>query len=79
MFLKQFEGLIDLNDIAQPLDSFPTFNEFFYRRLRPGSRPVAAPQDPTVAVSAADCRLMAYSSVDQATRFWIKVQGSPEL
>jgi hypothetical protein len=31
-----------------------TFNDFFYRKLKPGARPVADPDDPTTLVSCAD-------------------------
>lgn len=50
-----------------------TFNQFFIRELKPGVRPIAYENNDAVAVSAADCRLMAFNSVDDATRFWIKV------
>ena len=49
-----------------------TFNEFFYRKLKPEARPVEAPADPTRLVSAADCRMMAFETVNEATRLWIK-------
>ncbi|KAH0832848.1 phosphatidylserine decarboxylase-domain-containing protein [Lanmaoa asiatica] len=49
-----------------------TFNEFFYRKLKPGTRPIDSPDDPTRLVSAADCRLMVFETVSEATRLWIK-------
>jgi phosphatidylserine decarboxylase len=49
-----------------------TFNQFFYRRLKPGARPTESPDDPNRLVSAADCRLMAFETVTEATRLWIK-------
>lgn len=52
-----------------------TFNQFFIRELKPGVRPIAYEKNDAVAVSAADCRLMAYNSADDATRFWIKVHS----
>jgi phosphatidylserine decarboxylase len=36
--------------------AYSCFNEFFYRRIRPAARPIAAAGDPGVVVSAADCR-----------------------
>ncbi|KDD71180.1 hypothetical protein H632_c5628p0, partial [Helicosporidium sp. ATCC 50920] len=71
-FLRLFRHEIKLEEVEQPLESFRTFNEFFYRRLKPGARPVAGPDDPAVVVSAADCRLLVYDVVDDATRLWIK-------
>jgi len=58
-------------DVLEPIESFNTFNEFFYRKLRPGTRKIASP-DHAVAVSPADCRLMAFASINDATRLWIK-------
>lgn len=53
-----------------------TFNDFFIRELKPGVRPIAYEDIDSVAVSAADSRLMAFNSPDDATRFWIKVPVS---
>jgi phosphatidylserine decarboxylase len=52
-----------------------TFNDFFIRELKPGVRTIENEENDYVAVSAADCRLMVYKSVDDAKRFWIKVCG----
>ncbi|KAG5136979.1 hypothetical protein JHK82_021710 [Glycine max] len=59
-------------DIPKFIESFKTFNEFFIRELKPGSRPIASAERDDVAVCAADCRLTAFKSVDDSTRFWIK-------
>jgi phosphatidylserine decarboxylase len=72
-FVKSYKGQLDISEIERDLDSFETFNEFFYRRLKPGSRPISHPDDDGVFVSAADCRFMAFDSVDNAKQFWIKV------
>ncbi|KNE72792.1 phosphatidylserine decarboxylase [Allomyces macrogynus ATCC 38327] len=66
-----FHGL-NVDEILEPLESFQNFNEFFYRKLKPGARVLDAPEDPTVAVSMADCRLMAFSTIDLAQELWIK-------
>eukprot|EP00873_Tetraselmis_striata_P036373 jgi/Tetstr1/456637/TSEL_043339.t1 len=71
-FLKSFAGNVNIDEAAQPIETYKTFNEFFYRKLKPGARPIAAASDCTVLVSAADCRLMVFESVDDATRLWIK-------
>ncbi|OZJ04727.1 hypothetical protein BZG36_01826, partial [Bifiguratus adelaidae] len=63
---------IDMSEVLEPTSSFQTFNEFFYRKLKPGSRPCASPDDPRVAVSPADCRMIAFNTVEDATRLWIK-------
>ncbi|KJA25211.1 hypothetical protein HYPSUDRAFT_214202 [Hypholoma sublateritium FD-334 SS-4] len=67
----QFHGL-KVEEILDPLDSFKTFNEFFYRKLKPSARPIEDVNDPYRLVSTADCRLMAFESVSEATRLWIK-------
>lgn len=51
-----------------------TFNEFFTRELKPGVRPIEYEDNDSVAMCAADSRLMAFNSPDDSTRFWIKVK-----
>lgn len=63
---------LDVDEIRDPLDSFKTFNEFFYRKLKPDARPVDEPDNPRRLVSAADCRLMVFENIDAATKLWIK-------
>ncbi|KAK0446101.1 phosphatidylserine decarboxylase-domain-containing protein [Armillaria borealis] len=67
----EFHGL-KVDEILDPLDSFKNFNQFFYRKLKPSARPIEKPDDPYRLVSAADCRLMAFETVSEATRLWIK-------
>ncbi|KAJ3860614.1 phosphatidylserine decarboxylase-domain-containing protein [Lentinula novae-zelandiae] len=67
----QFHKL-DMNEVRDPVKSFKTFNQFFYRKLKPDARPVDSPSDPYRMISAADCRFMAFESVSEATRLWIK-------
>jgi len=56
-FIKDFH--IDMS-IAQKQD-FSTFNEFFYRKLKPNARPIN--QDSLVVVSPADGKLLAVSNI----------------
>lgn len=79
---------LKIDEIRDPLDSFSTsyscirhaglilnletFNQFFYRKLKESARPLDNPDDPTVLVSGADCRMMAFETVNEATQFWIK-------
>ncbi|ESK89527.1 phosphatidylserine decarboxylase [Moniliophthora roreri MCA 2997] len=67
----EFHGL-NMDEVLDPLESFKTFNEFFYRKLKPEARPVEELDNPYRLVSAADCRMMAFESVNEATRLWIK-------
>ncbi|KAI0635493.1 phosphatidylserine decarboxylase-domain-containing protein [Trametes polyzona] len=63
---------LNVDEILEPLENFKTFNEFFYRKLKPDARPVESPDDPYRLVSGADCRLMVFETVTEATRLWIK-------
>ncbi|KAI9454377.1 phosphatidylserine decarboxylase-domain-containing protein [Lactarius psammicola] len=67
----QFHNL-NVDEILDPLPSFETFNQFFYRKLKPDARPCEMPDDPNRLVSGADCRLMAFETISEATRLWIK-------
>ncbi len=49
---------IDMSECRDPLESFRTFNEFFYRRLKDGARPFDP--DPAVLCSPADCRISVF-------------------
>ena len=74
-FIKNYAGQVLLDDIADDLDSFGTFNEFFYRKLKPGCRPITDAADDAVLTSAADCRMIAFDSVSESRKFWIKVRS----
>ena len=51
----------DLTAVAEPLRAFPTFQDFFTRRLKPGVRPL--PDDPAAIVSPADASVHAAGRV----------------
>jgi len=63
---------LDLKELREPIDSFPNFNEFFYRKLLPSARPVACLDNSKVLVSPADCRLNVFATIEDATKIWIK-------
>ena len=63
---------LNMDEALDPIENFKTFNEFFYRKLKPDARPVSNSDDPTVLVSGADCRMTAFKSVPEATKIWIK-------
>ncbi|KAJ3043986.1 hypothetical protein HDV00_003513 [Rhizophlyctis rosea] len=73
--IKHFIAFHNLNidEIDQPLDSFKTFNEFFYRKIKPTARTLASP-DPRVLTSPADSRTTAFVSIDAAKKIWVKGQ-----
>lgn len=64
---------LDLSDcLEQDMTKYETFNEFFYRKLKPDARPVEAKESKTIASSPADCRCVVFNSVTKATELWIK-------
>ncbi|CAF0925907.1 unnamed protein product [Adineta ricciae] len=72
-FVKMYQ--IDLTELLEPnISMYFTFNEFFYRKLKPDARPIADRHDPDVVVSAADCRLITFDNISEATRIWVKGQ-----
>jgi phosphatidylserine decarboxylase len=64
---------LDVDEFAKKPYSFKTFNEFFYRALKPGARPVADGGD-RVAVLPADGRHLAFQNADAAAGFYAKGQ-----
>ena len=68
--LDQFE-----HDPDAEYCGFRSWNDFFTRRLRPGVRPVAAPEDDGVIVNACESRPYAVATAARLhDRFWLKGQ-----
>jgi len=63
---------LNLAEVDKPIEQYATFNEFFARGLKASARPIAEPNDPTIAVSPADCRMMVFPDLKEATDLWIK-------
>jgi phosphatidylserine decarboxylase len=63
---------LDMSEVLLPIEEFKNFNEFFYRALKPGSRPCSAPDNPKIIVSPADCRSVMFNQITQATKIWVK-------
>jgi len=63
---------LNMDEVELPLEEYKTFNQFFSRKLKLSARPVESPDDPTIAVSAADSRVMAFQDISEATTLWIK-------
>ncbi|MEM7383554.1 MAG: phosphatidylserine decarboxylase [Verrucomicrobiota bacterium] len=82
-FIEKF-GL-DADEFLDSVDSFPTFNAFFYRELKTDSRPIDP--DPNRVVFPADGRHLAVERLDRMDRLFVKGQcleletllGSAEL
>lgn len=61
---------IDVDEFAKSAFDYKTFNEFFFRALKPEVRPIAA--DENVAVLPADGRHLAFPNVDTSPGFYVK-------
>ncbi|MDR1279463.1 MAG: phosphatidylserine decarboxylase [Opitutaceae bacterium] len=61
---------LDVDDFARKPTEFRTFNEFFYRALKPSARPIADGNN--VAVFPADGRHLVFPDVDRADGFYVK-------
>ncbi len=61
---------INVDEFAKPAFDYKTFNEFFYRALKPEARPIAPGDD--VAVLPADGRHLVFPDVAQAGGFYVK-------
>lgn len=63
---------LDMSEVLLRTDQFKTFNEFFYRKLKPEARPCSAPNNPNIVVSPADCRSVVFNRLEDAQRIWVK-------
>ena len=63
---------VDVAEFAADVDSFGSFNEFFYRSLKPSARPIASGE--SVVTFPADGRHLAVADVSTADSFYIKGQ-----
>ncbi|EGW31095.1 uncharacterized protein SPAPADRAFT_156773 [Spathaspora passalidarum NRRL Y-27907] len=70
-FIK-FHGLNLKDYLIENPSEYPTFNEFFYRKLKPNARPLEDESNPKIVSSPADCRCVVFETVDDATKLWIK-------
>ncbi len=61
---------IDVDDFARSAFDYKTFNEFFYRALKPGARPIA--EGARVAVFPADGRHLVFPEVENSAGFYVK-------
>lgn len=61
-------------DDFEPSDitMYKDFEDFFARKHKAGSRPIAEEQNSSVAVAVADSRVVVYDSVAETKQLWIK-------
>ena len=67
------ELAIDVDEFAQPKESYGSFNAFFTRKLKPDARPFS--MDPRRIVSPADGRALVFPTLDEDT--FAPVKGHP--
>lgn len=69
-FIREYA--VDVREFVDAPISFRTFNEFFYRKLRPSARPVAP--DKRAAVFPADGRHLGFSDISKIDAVFVKGQ-----
>jgi phosphatidylserine decarboxylase len=67
-FIAEYD--LDVDEFAKSAFDYRTFNEFFYRALKPTARPIAEGEG--VAVFPADGRHLAFPNVAAAAGFYVK-------
>ncbi len=67
-FIAKYD--LDVDEFAKSPFDYKTFNEFFYRALKPSARPIA--EGERVAVLPADGRHLAFPNIDAAAGFYVK-------
>ena len=69
-FIQKFQ--LDPSEFADSPDSYASFNEFFFRKLKPASRPIDP--SPTSVVFPADGRHLAFSRASAIKNVFVKGQ-----
>ena len=64
-FVKKYN--INMSEAEKDINDFTSFNDFFYRKLKPGSRPLAKG-----IVSPADGKVLAFENVSRLNEFFVK-------
>ena len=67
-FISKYE--VDVDEFAKSPFDYKTFNEFFYRALKPEARPIA--NGDKVATFPADGRHLAFQDIQAAAGFYVK-------
>ncbi len=67
-FIRKFG--VDESEFLHPVDWFSSFNDFFYRELKPEARPIF--KDETVAVFPADGRHLGFQDVSRMDGIFVK-------
>lgn len=63
---------LDMSEVLLKTSEFKSFNEFFYRKLKPDARPCSAADRPEIITSPADCRTVVFNKITEAQQVWVK-------
>ncbi len=63
---------LDTTEFAEPVENYRTFNEFFYRRLKPAARPIH--HDPRSIIFPADGRHLGFQRASAISGVFVKGQ-----
>ncbi|KAF2277005.1 phosphatidylserine decarboxylase [Westerdykella ornata] len=75
---QQIKGFVDyykinMNDFdPSDIEKYGSFEDFFVRKHREGTRPIAEPENPKRAIVCADSRVVTYDTVAESKKLWIK-------
>jgi len=67
-FIEKYN--VDATEFLDPPESYPTFNAFFSRKLKPSARPITNGND--VAALPADGRYLAFANIHHEEGIWVK-------
>jgi phosphatidylserine decarboxylase len=67
-FIQKYE--LNATEFEDSPENYRTFNEFFYRKLKPDARPIVPDTD--AAVFPADGRHLGFQNIDEAEGFFVK-------
>ena len=70
-FIKKYH--VDPSEFKKHLNEFTSFNDFFYRELKPASRPIDS--NPLHAVFPADGRHLGFQNISKMSGFFVKNQS----
>ncbi len=75
--VESFRTAPDFNwdEYMPPPSGYKTFNQFMARHVKPGLRPVAALNDPTVLVSPTDSTFVGWWQIDDSSKIFVTAKG----
>ena len=67
-FIKSFD--INMDEYEKSADEYISFNDFFYRKLKPSAREIC--KDKNIFISPSDSRLLSIENIDENYKFKVK-------